>query len=81
MEVSASAVTKGAAVANLLNEAGDYGLAVCAGDDSTDETMFRLGLPRLLTIKVGASHTAAAVRLGSPAAFRRFLEEAVLSER
>src|SRR5436853_1237220 len=50
VEVAASEISKGAAVMSIIN--GDhYDLILCAGDDVTDESMFRLDLPNLLTIK------------------------------
>ena len=72
VEVAASQVSKGAAVARLLDET-HYALALCAGDDQTDESMFTLDAPNLMTIKVGRGATAAKLRLPSPADFRAFL--------
>ena len=54
-----------------------YDLIVAAGDDTTDESMFRLELRNALTIKVGDRETQAQYRLPHPAALRRFLEEAI----
>jgi trehalose 6-phosphate synthase/phosphatase len=75
VEVNAAEINKGAAVARVLEKLPDYGLAVCAGDDLTDEGMFELTLPRLLTIKVGSGPTQARFRAADPAAFRQFLGE------
>jgi trehalose 6-phosphate synthase/phosphatase len=73
VEVNAAEINKGAAVARVLERLPDYGLATCAGDDLTDEGMFELTLPRLLTIKVGPGPTQARFRIADPAAFRKFL--------
>jgi trehalose 6-phosphate synthase/phosphatase len=73
VEVNAADINKGAAVARVLEELPNYGIAICAGDDLTDETMFELTLPRLLTIKVGPGLTQARFRIADPAAFRQFL--------
>ena len=66
----------GKRVHNLVADR-NYDLIVCAGDDTTDESMFRLSLKNLITIKVGDRETTAQYRLPSPAAFRRFLEQAL----
>ncbi len=74
VEVTATEVGKGAAVMRLLENA-DYDLVLTAGDDQTDETMFRLDVHNLITIKVGDGATHAQHRLSGPAAFRRFMYE------
>ena len=76
VEIVSAQVTKGAAVGRYLQEER-YDLALCAGDDVTDESMFALEAANLLTIKIGAGPTAANYRLPDPAAFRKFLREAV----
>jgi trehalose 6-phosphate synthase/phosphatase len=73
VEVSSSRVHKGAAVEKVVDEIGRYGMILCAGDDRTDETMFELGLPRLISIKVGEGTTQAQHRIADPADFRQFL--------
>jgi trehalose 6-phosphate synthase/phosphatase len=73
VEVTAAENNKGAAVARVLEQNGEYEVALCAGDDLTDESMFELGDPRLLTIKVGIGTTQARFRLPDPASFRHFL--------
>jgi trehalose 6-phosphate synthase/phosphatase len=73
VEVNAAEVNKGAAVTQVLEKLPGYGLAICAGDDLTDEGMFEVTLPRLLTIKVGPGPTQARFRVADPAAFREFL--------
>jgi trehalose 6-phosphate phosphatase len=59
----------------VLEHFPDYGIAVCAGDDLTDESMFELTLPRLITIKVGPGPTQARFRIPDPATFRQFLSD------
>ena len=77
IEASAAAVSKGAAVRRLLGE-NPADLALCAGDDQTDESMFELGGPNLVTIKIGSKTSRAQYRLPDPAALRRFLQDALL---
>jgi trehalose 6-phosphate synthase/phosphatase len=73
VEVTAAENNKGAAIARVLEQNGQYEIALCAGDDLTDESMFELSDPRLLTIKVGIGTTQARYRLPDPASFRQFL--------
>jgi trehalose 6-phosphate synthase/phosphatase len=75
VEVTAAENNKGAAVARVLEQLSDYELALCAGDDLTDESMFELSSPRLLTIKVGVGTSQARFRISDPATFRHFLGE------
>lgn len=74
VEVSAAENNKGAAVARVLEQNNNYEVALCAGDDLTDESMFELSRPRLLTIKVGIGPTQARFRISDPATFRQFLD-------
>ncbi|MDQ6861012.1 MAG: bifunctional alpha,alpha-trehalose-phosphate synthase (UDP-forming)/trehalose-phosphatase [Verrucomicrobiota bacterium] len=78
VEVTSSEVSKGGAVRRLLHE-NDYAVVLCAGDDQTDESMFEIDAPNLLTIKVGAEPSRAKYRLRDPAAFRKFLRDAILN--
>ncbi len=73
VEVTAAENNKGAAVARVLEQNDNYDVALCAGDDLTDESMFELNRPRLLTIKVGIGPTRARFRVSDPATFRQFL--------
>jgi trehalose-phosphatase len=73
VEVTAAGNNKGAAVARVLEQNDHYEIALCAGDDLTDESMFELGRLRLLTIKVGTELTKARFRILDPATFRQFL--------
>jgi trehalose 6-phosphate synthase/phosphatase len=74
VEVTAAENNKGAAVARVLEQNDNYEVALCAGDDLTDESMFELRSPRLLTIKVGSGPTQARFRVSDPATFRQFLD-------
>jgi trehalose 6-phosphate synthase/phosphatase len=74
VEVTAAQNNKGVAAARVLEENDNYEAALCAGDDLTDESMFELSVPRLLTIKVGTGPTQARFRVSDPATFRQFLD-------
>jgi trehalose 6-phosphate synthase/phosphatase len=76
VEVSATQINKGAAITRLL-ERNRYDLVVVAGDDLTDESMYQLDIPNLVSIRVGAGDTRARYRVDNPAAFRRFLHQAL----
>jgi trehalose 6-phosphate synthase/phosphatase len=73
VEATAAENNKGAVVARALEQNDNYAIALCAGDDLTDEGMFELSKPRLLTIKVGIGPTQARFRVSDPEAFRQFL--------
>jgi trehalose 6-phosphate synthase/phosphatase len=73
VEVTAAGNNKGAAVAWVLEQNDHYEIALCAGDDLTDESMFELSRQRLLTIKVGIEPTKARFRVADPASFRQLL--------
>jgi trehalose 6-phosphate synthase/phosphatase len=75
VEVTAAENNKGAAVARVLDQLGQYELALCAGDDLTDESMFELSRPRMVTVKVGSGTSQARFRVSDPATFRHFLGE------
>ncbi len=77
VEVVSSRVNKGAAVSRRLQEEDGDWLALCAGDDSTDESMFALGSERLLTVKVGPGPTGAKYRVDDPAALISLLRTAL----
>jgi trehalose 6-phosphate synthase/phosphatase len=74
VEVTAAENNKGAAIGRVLDQNDHYELALCAGDDLTDESMFELKRPGLLTIKVGIGPTQARFRVPDPAAFRQLLD-------
>lgn len=74
VEVGSMHVSKGAAVVRLMAEK-NLDAVLCAGDDETDETMFRLSDARIASVRIGqAGDTAAGFRIQSPHAFRVFLE-------
>jgi trehalose-phosphatase len=74
VEVTAAENNKGAAVARVLEQNDSYEVALCAGDDVTDESMFELSSPRLLTVKVGSGSTQARFRVSDPATFRQLID-------
>jgi trehalose 6-phosphate synthase/phosphatase len=77
VEVTSAHVNKGVAVERAL--AGrDYDLVFIAGDDTTDESMFRLGLPpdKVVTVRVGDGESAARYRVAGPAELRELLQRA-----
>lgn len=74
IEVSSIHVNKGAAVNHFLNKA-DYDLVICAGDDQTDEAMFRLENDRILTLKIGDGESHARYRIPDPASFRTLMSK------
>jgi trehalose 6-phosphate synthase/phosphatase len=65
VEISSMQISKGGAVQKLI-EGNKYDLVICAGDDYTDETMFRLEDPRVFSIKVGRSESAADTYVKDP---------------
>lgn len=73
VEVTSTEVNKGSAVRRIVDEVGGYDLIVVAGDDVTDESMFRLDLPHVISIKVGWEETHAQYRVETPGEFRRLL--------
>lgn len=76
VEVKPTAVTKGNVVRDLRRRyAADF--VLCAGDDYTDEDMFRelQDDPSAVTIKVGHGDTAARHAVAKPAQLLRLLED------
>jgi trehalose 6-phosphate synthase/phosphatase len=77
VEVTAAQVNKGAAVMRCL-EGRDYGLVLVAGDDATDESMFRLDLQNLVSVRVGDGEDShAQYSVPNPVTFRRLLHRAI----
>jgi trehalose 6-phosphate synthase/phosphatase len=72
VEVSSVHVNKAAAMHEFLKQR-DYDLVICAGDDQTDEAMFRAEIEPMISIKVGGGETAAQYRVPTPWAFRSLL--------
>jgi len=76
VEVSSIQINKGNVLEHfmLLNK---YDAVLCAGDDETDESMFRLNADSIISIKIGKEDTAAEFRVSGPKAFRDFLVQAI----
>jgi len=62
VEASSMHVNKGRAVEYFLDR-NDYDAVLCAGDDQTDEAMFRLSRKNIVSIKVGEGDSQAANRV------------------
>lgn len=75
IEVCSQYINKGEALKWVLKK--HYNVALCVGDDLTDEHMFQVNDPRLVTAKVGLGQTSAQNRFESPQAFLMFLEQLV----
>jgi trehalose 6-phosphate synthase/phosphatase len=80
VEICAAQINKGAAISRILDESDQYAVALCAGDDESDETMFKPRNARLISVKVGRGPTSAQFRVPDPAAFRKFLEECLADQ-
>jgi trehalose 6-phosphate synthase/phosphatase len=81
VEISSIQVNKGIVLEHFVH-LYRYDAVLCAGDDETDESMFRVSDSRLVSIKVGpGDETAAQYRIASPKRFREFLAELLASER
>ncbi|MCP4747530.1 MAG: bifunctional alpha,alpha-trehalose-phosphate synthase (UDP-forming)/trehalose-phosphatase [Desulfobacteraceae bacterium] len=72
VEVCSIHINKGMAMEYFINK-NKYDMALCAGDDETDESMFRITGDRITSIKVGPGKTYAGFKVDSPAKFRQFL--------
>lgn len=76
VEVTSIQISKGIIMEHLLLEK-QFDAIVCAGDDETDESMFRSAIPEVISIKVGDGGTAARFRIAGPRAFRNFMKQAL----
>lgn len=78
VEISSTLVSKGNAVSTLLRDR-HFELVFIAGDDATDESMFRLELPatQVVTARIGDGDTHAQIRLASSFQLRQFLSDAI----
>ncbi len=65
VEISPTEVNKGAAVTRVA-ESGSYNIILVAGDDQTDQSMYRLSLPQLISINVGDEANGARVPTAQP---------------
>ncbi len=72
VELRQSGVHKGAAVLDVLR-GSNFDFIFAAGDDQTDEDMFRSLPPEAVTVRVGWRFSAARYSLRGPAEMRRFL--------
>jgi trehalose 6-phosphate synthase/phosphatase len=74
VEVGSMQVNKGIVVGHFV-QLNKYDAVLCAGDNETDESMFRYrNAADMISIKVGAgTHTSAKFRISSPKAFRALL--------
>ena len=80
VEVGSIQLNKGMALGHFV-QLNHYDAVLCAGDDETDESMFRFAEDndQILSIFVGERRaaTAAKFRVSSPQAFRAFLTDAL----
>jgi len=76
VEVGSMQVNKGIVLDHFV-QLNNYDAILCAGDDETDESMFRYaGDAEMFSIKIGNdADTMAKFRISSPKAFRAFLSE------
>ncbi len=68
-------INKGQVATAILREAKHVSGVLAAGDDSTDEDLFRALPANALTIRVGPGHSAARYRLPDVPSLRAFLAE------
>ena len=80
VEVASDQIDKGEVLRRFL-ERERFDCVLCAGDDKTDETMFRLSDPRIISIKIGKGETHACHRLASPAELHDLLSKIVRAAR
>jgi trehalose 6-phosphate synthase/phosphatase len=73
VEVKCAGVSKGAAAVRLL-EAGPFDLVLAAGDDETDESLFRVLPPGSYGVKIGGLKSFAKYSLASSAELLDLLE-------
>jgi len=73
VEVSSNQVNKGMVLEHFMY-VNQYDGVICAGDDETDESMFRTKDDSIFSIHVGNNpKTAAKFRIANPKAFRNYL--------
>ncbi len=73
IEVSSIHINKGRAMEFFINK-NTYDCILCAGDDQTDEAMFRVEQPALMSIKVGDGDSQAQHRVADVPHFLSLLE-------
>ncbi len=81
IEVSSMQVNKGLALMKFTGGRSKYDFVLCAGDDQTDENMFKLADSRLFKIKIGQGQSSARYRMDSPEEFKTLLMEAIKNVR
>ena len=74
LEVRAKGIDKGAYVGTQISEVTDDDFVLCAGDDRTDEDMFRRIPQHGVAISVGGGSPSASGVVASPAALRALLQ-------
>jgi trehalose 6-phosphate synthase/phosphatase len=79
VEVVSMQINKGAVMTAFMARRR-YAKALCAGDDDTDESMFRSSDEGIISVKVGDGATSAHYRSPDPEAFRKLIE-LLLAER
>ena len=72
IEVQAAGVDKGTAAKQWLDNQG-WDFILAAGDDTTDEDLFKATPPQAFTIKVGQEESHARLHVASPQEFRQLL--------
>lgn len=76
LEIKHKDVNKGAAVKEVL-KAKDYDFVLVAGDDYTDEHMFKTVPEWAYSLKVGGGSSAARYRIKDPSTLRHWLRELI----
>jgi len=74
VEIRSIEIGKGRIVEKFLHET-DYKWAICVGDDTTDENMFKVSANNLVKVKVGSGETNATFRCTGPDNVLEFLEK------
>ncbi len=74
VEVCSTQISKGRAVEYFLQQHA-YDRVLCAGDDLTDESMFRLKRPEIISLKIGSGNTLAQYKIPTPQQFREYLQK------
>ena len=78
IEVMPKGYDKGSAVKFWQNK-GNWDFMLVAGDDTTDEDMFKAAPETALTTKIGAGETVARLHINSPAEMRGLLDKLAVS--
>ncbi len=81
VEVHSQGISKWATIQTLRNRFGDHDFVLAAGDDTTDEDLFRALADAGWSIKVGPGRTAAQHRLDGPDWLRALLAAALDARR